>query len=206
MEVLIDLHVHTKRYSECSHIDPLELVEEAVRVGLDGLVLTEHHHQWDEEELDALRRASGHPDFVLLSAMEYTSEEGDILIYGIAPELANEYPPYEPAREVAAWVRRMGGVCIVAHPTRAGFGFNGSIREIPFDAIEVRSVNLQPHEQQMARRLAGQLGRPGVAASDAHRLEDVGAYATAFDGPVRTMADLQDRLRHGRFKIAGKLR
>jgi predicted metal-dependent phosphoesterase TrpH len=206
MEVLIDLHVHTRRYSECSNIDPFRLVGEAVRVGLDGLVLTEHHHQWEADALEELLRASGHPDFLLFSAMEYTSEEGDILVYGLSPETANAFPAFESAGEVVARVRRMGGLCVAAHPTRSGFGFDSSIREIPFDGIEVRSVNLQPHEQQLAGHLAGQLGLPGLAGSDAHRLEDVGTYATAFDAPVRSMADLKERLRHGRFKMTEKLR
>lgn len=206
MEVLIDLHVHTRRYSECSNIDPFRLVGEAVRVGLDGLVLTEHHHQWEADELEELRRASVHPSFLLFSGMEYTSAQGDILIYGLSPETANTFPAFESAGEVVDRVRRLGGLCVAAHPTRAGMGFDSSILEIPFEAIEVRSVNLQPHEQQLARHLAGRLGCPGVAASDAHRLEDVGTYATAFDAPVRSMADLQERLRHGKFKMTGKLR
>ena len=206
MEVLIDLHVHTSRYSECSFIDALRLVGEAVRVGLDGLVLTEHHHQWEADALEELRLASGHPAFLLFSGMEYASPQGDILIYGLSPETANAFPAFEPASEVVARVHRLGGLCVAAHPTRAGMGFDSSIREIPFDAIEVCSVNLQPHEQQLARRLAGQLGRPGLAGSDAHRLEDVGAYATAFDAPVCSMADLKERLRHGRFKMTEKLR
>jgi histidinol phosphatase-like PHP family hydrolase len=37
----IDLHIHTAPLSACSYIDPRELIQEARRLELDGICLTE---------------------------------------------------------------------------------------------------------------------------------------------------------------------
>ncbi len=52
-----DHHLHTARHSPDSVIDPLDLVESAREIGLDGLVITEHDYQWDDEELAELAAA-----------------------------------------------------------------------------------------------------------------------------------------------------
>jgi predicted metal-dependent phosphoesterase TrpH len=54
--VLIDLHVHTTRYSPgCSVLDPLDLVPAAKDMGLDGVAITDHNSRWDSAELDRLQ-------------------------------------------------------------------------------------------------------------------------------------------------------
>ena len=59
MGLIIDLHLHTRRHSACSIIDESRLIDRAVKAGLDGLVITEHHYQWTPEELAALRQVPG---------------------------------------------------------------------------------------------------------------------------------------------------
>ncbi len=39
----IDLHVHASERSDCSIAGERELIEDAIRFGLDGLVFTDHH-------------------------------------------------------------------------------------------------------------------------------------------------------------------
>src|SRR4029453_17761332 len=59
-----DLHMHTRRYSPDSEIDPFELVRRAKEIGLDGIVITEHDRLWPEDELEELRAAA--PGLVVL--------------------------------------------------------------------------------------------------------------------------------------------
>ena len=40
----------------------------------------------------------------------------------------------------------------------------------------------------------------GTGASDAHRLGDLGTFATEFERPVRTLDDFISELRAGRFR------
>jgi len=200
MGLVIDLHLHTRRHSACSIIDEAKLIDRAVKAGLDGLVITEHHYQWSREELDELLAASAHPGFILLAAFEYSSARGDILIYGLQPEQVREFVPGGQPEAVLAKAQRMGAACIAAHPTRAAIPFDERIMDMPFDALEVKSVNLAAHEQRLAQKLAEDLGRAMTTSSDAHRLEDVGRYATEFQEPIHGIADLQNSLRRGTFR------
>ena len=200
MGLLIDLHLHTRRYSACSVIDEALLIDRAVKAGLDGLVITDHHYQWSRSELDELLAASNHPGFILLSAFEYSSARGDILIYGLEPEQVTEFIPGREPDEMLARAQELGAVCVAAHPTRAAIPFDERIFDMPFDALEVKSVNLAPHEQRLAEKLANDLGRRKTTSSDAHRLEDVGRYATEFHEPVQSIADLQNSFRRGTFR------
>lgn len=202
MDVLVDLHVHTSRHSECSGIDPARLLAQAAGAGLDVLVITEHHYQWSDAELDLLHRAAPGCGVLLLAGFEYTSARGDILVYGLPADKASLFQPGQPPEEVVELIHGMGGACIAAHPTRLGMGFDERIYEIPFDAIEVESGNLQEHEQEAARYVAERAGLRPIAASDAHQLPSVGRHAALFEGPIRSMDDLRDALRHGRFRPA----
>ena len=200
MSLRFDTHLHTQRHSRCSQIDEHRLIETAVRNGLDGLVITEHHYQWDEEELLALSKGSGHEGFVLLAGFEYSSSKGDILIYGLRSEEVAAFPPGGNPEAMLAQAQQMGGVCVAAHPTRACIPFDGRILKMPFDGIEIQSVNLAPHEQRLAKKLAENLGIPGTSSSDSHRLEDIGAYSMEFDVPIQGMSDLLSAIKSGKFR------
>lgn len=202
MGLLFDVHTHTRRFSPCSRIDEQELVLRAVQAGLDGLVITEHHYQWEEEELAALVEAADAPDFLLFSGFEYSSSRGDILVYGLDARAVKSFEPYQDPERMLQKALEMGAACIAAHPTRASMGFDERIARMPFHAMEVQSVNLQPEEQRQAWILSRKTGIPGVAASDAHRVEDVGAYALEFDDDIQSVADLTQHLRQARFRIA----
>lgn len=201
MSLRIDLHLHTRRYSNCSRIDPDDLIDQGVRAGLDGLVITEHHRQWSQDELDELVSVSRHPGFLVLSGFEYTSARGDLLVYGLTPELAGQFRPGLQPDRVAEEIHKLGGVCVAAHPTRAGLGFDERLGSLPVAAMEVASVNLKEHEQRLARNIAQTLKIPAMASSDAHDLVNVGRYATEFEDLVLNMPDLQEALRHGRFQM-----
>ena len=202
MGFLVDLHVHTRLYSPCSFIDPAELVRQAIRVGLDGLVITEHHYQWREDEIASLLEHARAPDFALLAGFEYASSRGDILIYGLSASEAAGFKPGMPPGEAVRRAHDLGGVCIGAHPTRASMGFDDTLRALPLDALEVSSMNLRLCEQKLAMELAAELDFRPVASSDAHQINNVGCYATEFDDPICSMENLQEAFRHGKFRPA----
>lgn len=202
---MIDIHVHTRRYSPCSTLDPERLIDQAVRTRLDGVVITEHHHQWDQAELDELTVRSDHEGFVLLAGFEYGSARGDLLVYGLTPDQTGQVEPGLPPLEAVTRFAKLGGCCVAAHPTRAGYGFDEALLSLPLAGIEVASTNLQPHEQQLAGKIAEATGIPAVAGSDAHRIQDVGRCATEFLDVVRSATELHDALDHGRFRLAEAL-
>ena len=87
-------------------------------MGLDGLVITEHYHQWRDDELALLQARAGDAHFVLLSGFEYGSRQGDLLIYGLSCADANNFPRGLEPEDAINLARKQGGTVIAAHPTR----------------------------------------------------------------------------------------
>ena len=206
MRMIIDLHVHTKPRSPCSQIDPLEMVAEARRIGLDGICLTEHNTLWNPSEAEELSRKGG---ISIFTANEITTDQGDILVYNYHTPVPDVVPIVELHREVAA----AGGFMIAAHPLR-GFKVFGvgqlkmtapqAARRKVFqhvDAVEVRNGRLNDEENDMASHVAQQLKLVGVAGSDAHRIDEIGRWVMVFSKTVSSDTDLVEEIRAGRFTI-----
>jgi predicted metal-dependent phosphoesterase TrpH len=204
--MIIDLHVHTKPRSACSHIDPEELLAEAVRLGIDGICLTEHNVLWDRAELSRLAGKSG---ICLFTGNEITTDQGDVLVFSYSGHVPEVIPLVDLRTEVAA----AGGFMIAAHPLR-GFKIFGvgqlkltatqAARRKIFqyvDAVEIRNGKLNEEENSMAQEVAGNLGLRGVAGSDAHRIDEIGKWVTILERTVADEAGLIEELRAGRYRI-----
>ena len=205
MPTVLDIHLHTQRHSGDSVMNESDLYVHAKRAGLDGVVITEHHYQWSEEELQELReQILAPPNFVLLSGFEYSSRKGDMLVFGLKPHWATKIRPGREPEQAFREFKEAGATIIAAHPTRAGIPFDDRILDLAMDGIEVESCNLRPHEQRLGRKLAEGMDLPMTGSSDAHRIEDLGAYATWFDGSIECMADFLDCVRSGKFRPAAR--
>ena len=184
-----DLHMHTRRYSPDSEIDPFELVRRAKEIGLDGIVITEHDRLWPEDELEELRAAA--PGLVVLGGVEVSGLGGDLLCYGVT-DLANLKRGL-PWGELCREVRRQGGVAVAAHPYRWGQDFDALVRDQQPDlgGLEMMSNNMDP---DLRRRAAAFLERhPQYATlgnSDAHEIGVVGVCYTEFAARIQTPGDL----------------
>ncbi len=201
MSLRFDLHIHTEKYSPCSRIPPERLVAHALRVGLDGVVITEHHYQWTDEDLEPLRNQARETGLVLLAGFELSTSEGDLLIYGLDPEQVARFVPYMDPEPAITLAHTMGAVVVAAHPTRRVRGFDTRMMNYPLDAMEVASCSLETHEQHLARRVADAGNFRKIAASDAHDMNDVGRFFLLFEEPVRDQASLKDALLHGKFTL-----
>ena len=205
----IDLHTHTSPLSACSYIDPHELVQEARRLNLDGICLTEHQVLWDPAEVDNLAREGG---IQIFRGNEFTTNQGDILVFGFYEDIKE----LMIIQELRAEVQNAGGYMIAAHPFR-GFKTFGigqlqmtveqAARRKVFeyvDAIEVQNGKLSADENDMARKVAEKLGLPGTAGSDAHRLDEIATSVTVFENDIRTENQLVETLHAGRFKTENR--
>ena len=189
-----DLHMHTRRYSPDSIIDPFELVKRAQEIGLDGIVITEHDRLWPEEELEGLRREA--PGLVVLGGVEVSGRNGDRLCYGVnnLAGLKRGTAWGELCREVQA----QGGAAVAAHPYRWGQDFEGLIREQSplLSGLEMMSNNMDVGLRRLAARfyernpLFATLGN-----SDAHEIDVVGCCYTEFDAEIRNLPDLVRAIR-----------
>ncbi|MBY0456489.1 MAG: PHP domain-containing protein [Gemmataceae bacterium] len=184
-----DLHMHTARHSPDADSDPFELVQAAIKAGLDGIVITEHDFLWTEDELQELRASA--PGFVILAGVEVTGRGGDMLCYGITDPFA--LPKGISWGTLTREVHRQGGACVAAHPNRWNQPFEKLLKDekAEIDGIEVLSNNMDRGLRVKAQKLLekyphfAQLGN-----SDSHQPWSVGCCYTDFDADIRTNADL----------------
>ena len=191
-----DHHLHTKRHSPDSIIDPTKLIEHARRLGLDGLVITEHDYQWMPDELaDLAARAL---PLRVFSGVEVSALEGHFLVYGL-PSLADVAPGIELA-ELLTVVRGHQAAIVAAHPFRWDQPFGEIVeRHGPvFDALELVSNNVTRITRARTQAILDQYAMGATGSSDAHELATIGCYFTEFDQPIETIADFVAALRSRR--------
>jgi len=201
-KMTIDLHVHTYPASPCSSASVDAVIEEAKRIGLDGICLTDHNHVWGPAEVEEQRQKHG---FLILRGNEITTNQGDVLVFGFEKDIQGIVDIKELRREV----EEAGGFMIVAHPFR-GFLIVGvdqagltpeKAMERPLfdyvDAVEVLNGKVTEKENDFALRVTEGLGLPGTGGSDAHEVAEVGMYATEFYEVIKNEQDLIEVLKKG---------
>jgi predicted metal-dependent phosphoesterase TrpH len=207
--MLIDLHTHTSPRSPCSSLDPVDLIREAERLGLDGICLTEHQVWWGVDEISELAR---HTKVKIFRGNEFTTNQGDVLVFGYEEDIKDLLTIEDLRHRVTA----AGGFMIAAHPFRGFKTFGiGQLqmtvdqacgrRVFDFvDALETRNGGVSDQENDMAARVAARLGLPGTAGSDAHVADEVGKWVTDFERAIETEQELLEELRAGRFAVLKK--
>lgn len=200
--LIIDLHVHTSPASPCSSAPVEDLIEEAKRIGLDGICLTDHNHVWPPEAVEDLRQRHG---FLVLRGNEITTDQGDMLVFGVETDIQGVIALEELRKEVL----EAGGCIIAAHPFRGfltfGMGRLGltleKAMERPLfkrvDGVEVLNSKVTPEENAFALRVAQGLGLAVTGGSDCHEVPAVGIYATAFSTPILHEGDLIEAVKKG---------
>ena len=196
--MLIDLHIHTSRYSPCGVSKPEEMVARALESGLQGLVFTEHDIVWPAAELGELQ--GRFPEVRLYRGIEITSAAGDdYLIYGVTEP--GVFWPRMEAIELVRRVRLHDGTVILAHPYRYGPAVPAHLEAHPVDGIEVLSSNILSYAHTQAWALCERLGAFAIAASDAHHTRMLGLYALHLARSVADEGDLASALRKREFSL-----
>jgi len=202
--MIIDLHTHTRPYSDDSDLRPHELIEKAKSSSLDGICFTEHDWHWKEEDLARLSREH---DFPIFQGMEISSEEGHLLVFGLT-----EYKfGMHHAQFIRELVDEVGGVIIMAHPYRARVRYNTDPAQLLdsicdnhifdlVDAVEVLNGRSKKKENEFARDIGRRLNLRGVGGSDAHALNEIPTFATEFERDIGSIEELIAELRAGRFR------
>ena len=202
MPFAVDLHTHTRFGSNCSYMEPRQLVERAKEVGLDAVCITEHNAPWEEDAIRALSEESG---FRVLGGMEVSTELGDVLVFGVQSRLLAG----SRIDELRRLVDEQGGLMIAAHPFR-WYSWPGAVMDVEeaaalpvfgrVDAVEVFNGTSPWPEVKFACAVLERLGLPGVGGSDAHSPLSVGRCYTRFEREVASVEELVAELRAGRFQ------
>ncbi len=191
-----DHHMHTRKHSPDSEIDPLLLIERAREVGLDGLVITEHDYQWEAGELREL--ADRAVPLRVFSGAEISAREGHFLVYGL-PSL-DEVPAGVALADLLESVTRHQAAIVAAHPFRWDQPFDAIVAEYGpvFDGLELVSNNVSTETRAKTEALLRKHPMASTGSSDAHDLTVVGCYFTEFDVSINTIADFVAALRNRR--------
>ena len=179
------------------------MIEEAKSIGLDALCLTDHNHVWDLEQVAELSRQSG---LLVLRGNEIVTDQGDMLVFGFDEDVQGVIRLAELKERVAA----AGGVVLAAHPFRGfltfgagelGLNVEQAASRDTFrwvDGLETLNGKVTNTENGLAGQVAERLELTASGGSDAHDASMVGCYATRFDEPIHSEADLVAALRAGR--------
>ncbi len=206
--MIIDIHTHTYPTSIDSQLSPEELIKESKRLGLDGICLTDHDGFWNPEEVLALGREH---NFLVLPGCEVTTEEGHLLVYGLSKYIFGMHR----AALVKQMVDEAGGVMVVAHPYRRVYREHADKDDASYDemldraarnevfekvnAVEVLNSRGSEQENAFSLDVAKRFGLKGTGASDAHKLADIGTFATDFERPISCLEEFIQEIKAGRF-------
>src|SRR2546425_10558453 len=199
---IVDMHVHTVRGAADSSLTPDQLIEEARRIGLTGVNISEHDRVWEPHLLDEFRERSG---LFVSRGMEVSTDMGHMIVIGLDRYVAG----IRRAVELRRVLDDVGGFMIVAHPFRHFFDpihFRRDGRP-PFemtpeeaaermavfklvDEIEVANGGATPREKPCALKGTKEVGERGIGAGGCHLTEGGGDYVTVFEDELRDPEDM----------------
>jgi predicted metal-dependent phosphoesterase TrpH len=211
---IVDMHVHTVRGAADSSLTPDQLIDEARRIGLSGVNISEHDRVWEPHLLEEFRERSR---LFVSRGMEVSTDMGHMIVVGLDRYVAG----IRRAVELRHVLDDVGGFMMVAHPFRHFFDpihFRRDGRP-PFemtpqeaaermpvfklvDEVEVANGGSTPRENQFALKVSKVLGKRGIGASDCHSTQGVGYYVTVFEEDLRDEDHMLEQLRGRRFHAA----
>lgn len=190
--MLIDMHVHTN-YSPCSIINVSQLFYTCRIIGVDGICITDHDTLAAKTEVEKLK---SNFDIFVLVGMEYTTFQGDFLIFG---EIDN-IPKGLNAFSLIKYINKVGGIVIPAHPFRKSRPVDMNV--LPdFDVIEILNGRNTPYENEVCRSWVSKNGKviKGIGGSDAHTINEIGSVVTNFKKNIYSLEDLIRELKDNKF-------
>lgn len=208
---IIDMHLHTTKGASDSMLNPDDLIEEARRVGLTGVNITEHDRMWESWDLGPFRKK--HEGVFVSNGMEVSTDMGHILAIGLKGYQSG-IRHLAKLREVAD---EQGAFLVVAHPFRHFFDpvhFRREGKEpftlMPEEAaklpvfqlvhgIEVLNGCNTPRENYFALQVAKVLGKPGTGGSDAHSTQGIGYFTAVFEEHLEGPEHMVEQMHKGRF-------
>jgi hypothetical protein len=191
---LIEIHCHTKEHSPCSKIAAHDLITKAIEKGLKGVVLTDHHYLWCDDELQELRVASRCPDnFIILTGQEVTTRDfDDVLVYGAT----ETFPMGVSLGSIRS--KAPEAAIVWAHPYR-GIKRPGPDKLFApeLDGIEIFNRNHRLSQNVFAYKEWRTWGFVATAGTDVHD-EQVGIFPCVFDDEIVSIYDLSSAIKNGR--------
>ena len=132
----IDPHVHSTGVSLCSHVTCEQIIDEKIKLGYDGVVLTNHcqpwyypenkHSEFMERTIKEFQHGKVYADkrnfrfYLGVEVSLFEPHYADWLLYGVTEEFLRESPCLYTLsqKELFEYCQKYGVVMIQAHPYR----------------------------------------------------------------------------------------
>lgn len=186
-----DVHVHTSEVSLCGRISAREVVNLYKKAGYDGIVITDHYHEyffrkycscsWEEKieyflEGYRIAREEGKKaglNVLLGIELRFVNSNNDYLVYGVNEEFLKSTPGLHTLnlREFRELTRHHSILIYQAHPFRPGQTVENAGL---LDGIEVYNGNPRHDSRNhLAYSFALENGLMMISGSDFHQTEDL---------------------------------
>lgn len=196
----MDLHIHST-VSDGKN-SPMEIVLYALKENINILSITDH-----DTFLGSMlaMKYSHSSDVLVLLGAEFSFPEGDVLVYCVdEPTIGG----YSSLAEFIDAVREENCIIVPAHPFDSRRNSIGEkIYEYKWDAIEGFNGASCMSDNELALRVAKELGLPVLGNSDAHVVDEIGRVYMLTE-PADNVEDVIDSILRGRVRIrvSGKYR
>lgn len=200
------MHFHTKNTSNCANVKAEDAVEEYIKAGYDGIVVTDHlspstYMKYGRELLPwkkkvdfflrgykaAKKTAAGRINIILGMELRFRTSEGDndYLVYGINEEFLYNTPHLlemniKKFYEIA---HKNGFLVFQAHPFRVGM----KVTNPNFiDGVEIFNGNPRHNSSNdIAEMWAKKYNLMVTSGSDYHEFEDLGTGGIWFNKEIK---------------------
>ena len=181
----IDFHVHT--YYSDGKESPKEMLNYALKVGLNGIAITDH---------DTSKAHITFKNKFVIPGQEVTTEFGHVVI------LCN-FPPSPPRKisELIDYAKENSCIVFPSHPFdifRKGIGHK--VFNYNFHAIEIFNSKAPKSANKKAEEVAKQLGLPGLANSDSHIKYALGSAYNVVNLSEFNVDEILDNIRKNRIE------
>ena len=193
-----DLHCHTF-YSYDSSASPKEMVDAALKKGVNCLAITDHGEIKGARE--AIEYAEGKP-ILIIPGIEIKSKEGDVLGLNVKEIISNGLS----AQETIKKIKKAGGRAIIPHPFAKFRSFKGNLKEIleEADGVEVLNASILGPSNKKALKFAQKYNLPFTAGSDAHFPDLVGRTYLEIPGEGLSIEIILEKIRNKEAEARGK--
>jgi len=194
-----DLHIHTF-YSYDSTASPKEMVESALKKGINCLAICDHGEI--QGAIEAINYAKNEP-ILIIPGIEIKSREGDILGLNIKKIIPNKLSVKETIKKI----KEAGGLAIIPHPFGWFCSFKENLENLisEIDGIEVLNASIFGPGNKKALKIVRKYNLPFTCGSDAHFPNFVGRVYLEIPEENLSAEEVFKKIKNREIKIGGKV-
>lgn len=192
-----DLHIHSC-HSYDSSSSPKEIVDTAIKRGIDCIAITDHGKI--EGAFEAVEYAKGKP-VLIIPGIEVKTKAGDILGLNVKTVIPNHLSPKETIKKI----KEAGGIAVLPHAFSWMCGLRGKVDELvgSIDGLEVLNASIFGDGNKKAFFFVQKYDLPFTCGSDAHFTNFIGKTYLEIPGNNLSVEEVINAIKNKSGKICG---